>query len=74
MADVFNPRGSSNNVPTSNTRPTPINRGTTSRPRPATYAPRRIQRRALQRLARTLRYQSPSLGQGRCGAIPKQPA
>ena len=43
MADVFNPRGSSNNVPTSNTRPTPINRGTTSRPRPATYAPRRIQ-------------------------------
>lgn len=42
MADVFNPRVPSNNVPASNTRPTPM-RGTTNRPRPATYKPRRIQ-------------------------------
>jgi hypothetical protein len=42
MANVFNPRVPSNNVPASNTRPTPM-RGTTNRPRPATYKPRRIQ-------------------------------
>ena len=43
MANVFNPRVPSNNVPASSTRPAPINRGTTNRPRPATYKPRRIQ-------------------------------
>ena len=43
MANVFNPRVPSNNVPASSTRPAPISRGTTNRPRPATYKPRRIQ-------------------------------
>jgi len=43
MANVFNPRVPSNNVPASSTRPAPISRGTTNRPRPATYKPRRIE-------------------------------